>query len=634
MNSDERTSAIYKMWENGKSYKDKLGLTAQIPLNRDFYENRQWGTVKKGTEKLPRPQYAQVELIVNTKVANILSSPTKSQFFSKDNAESGNILTAFNETISKEIKEKEIRQDVVFSGAVDGNGFAHYFYNENKRNQRGEYEGGLDLEEIDFQDIVVSNPREPDIQKQDWIIVSKRVSVQEAKAECNDESRKQLIHSDEYSPKDNTDMENDDNELVTIYTRFFRIDNEVYFEKSTKYTLISEATALNPTINYNKEVKLRTADSNKEHDEDYSNKSAPDKIEVKLEEEQIIRQFSKYPIAKFTYKKRKGSFYGRSEVEPLINNAIAVNYNTAMMCLSVENQGWGTIVAREGALGVGSKLTNDPSKILIDKYKGQANGFYPLNKQPFSVQSLELNSDIMDKTKSFSGAADVITGEPDYKNQSGYAIAYLQQQAQKPIDLIVKNYHNFIKECEEIKLQFYLLYYDNKKFTVENSEQVSDADNQENATNELLFNGKEYINMDFNITVEVGAGTQFSELGGINMLDHLFAAGQITPKQYIKMYPQNILPNKNELLNIFEENENSEIQVLKAKLADTTQYLSQALNLLKEQNQRVYQAQKTIAENEKLRGQVTDIGGAYTETRNDAEQLARFVKQQENPIGN
>ena len=72
----------------------------------------------------------------------------------------------------------------------------------------------------------------------------------------------------------------------------------------------------------------------------------------------------------------------------------------------------------------------------------------------------------------------------------------------------------------------------------------------------------------------------------------------------------------------------------KEQLKETSQYLAQAIQLLKEQNTKVYQAQKALQENERLRSQVSDFGGAYTETRNDAKQLARIVKQQEIPNGN
>ncbi len=629
-----RATIVHKMWEDGQAHMKKLGLTSQIPLNRNFYENKQWGIVKKGTEKLPRPQFAQIEQYVNTKVANIVSSPVKAQFFSKDNDEAGDTLTNFDEFISKEIKESTLREDVVFSGAIDGSGFLHYFFNQDKRDQRGQYAGGLDCEELDILDIIVSNPRERDIQKQDWIIVSERITVQEARNECDDETRAKLIHSDEFEPKSEDDIEKDDSNLVDVYVRYFRIDNEVYFEKCTKDVVIQEATPLNPDINYNEALKsknLKTDDNTQESVEDVSNSSTPDSVDKN--KKAIRRAFSLYPIAKFDYKKRKKCFYGRSEVEDKISNSVAVNYNTAMMCLSVENQGWGTTVAKEGALGVNVKLTNDPSKILIDKYKGQGQGFYALNKQPFSVQSIQLNNDIIEKTKTFAGVTDVITGQPDYKNQSGYAIAYLQQQALKPIDLMVKNYHAFIEDCEKIKLQFYLLFYDNKTFTV-NKEDEATKKEDEKSTNQVIFKREEFIDMDFNITVEVGAGTQFSELGGINMLDNLYASGQITPRQYIKMYPQNILPNKNKLLKIFEENENNELLLTKEKLKETSQYLAQAISLLKEQNTKVYQAQKTLQENERLRGQISDVGGAYTETRNDAEQLARIVKQREIPNGN
>ena len=69
-----------------------------------------------------------------------------------------------------------------------------------------------------------------------------------------------------------------------------------------------------------------------------------------------------------------------------------------------------------------------------------------------------------------------------------------------------------------------------------------------------IFNGEEFMDMNVEVVVEVGAGTQYSEIQSMSMLNSLLAAGLIDPMTYYKLYPENAMPFKADLIAMEEAN--------------------------------------------------------------------------------
>lgn len=620
MSEELKETKLWEDYRNCQSYRDTMGYYSNILSNINFYEGRQWGEIKKGTERLPRITFNQIEMIVDNKVSNIFSSPTSIKFFCKDNQQAADELTEFNTYMEKELKVERVSKQVVKQGAIEASTLLHVFWNAEKVGKRGEYEGGIETEIIDALHIGYQNPRECDIQKQKWVIIETREDVDEVKRLCDNDAIKELICPDQEG-QDRIGIDQEGSNLVTVLTRYFRKDGEVFFEKGTRAVIFQEARALNPKLN----EKLL--------DEEYDSVDAdlPDKPTGK--ETDFTRKASLYPLALYKYKERKDCIYGRSEVETLRNNNTAINFNASMMCLAVENQAFGKLVAKEGALDINTRLTNDPSKVLIDKYKG-GQGLYALPTQPFSPQAMQLNNDIMDVTRTVTGSTEVMTGETMGANQSGTSIAYLQQQAQKQVTELVKTYRRWREDLAEVLLQFYVLFYTDKEYIIE----PKDDTEQETKS---IFNGSQYGELDFTITIEAGAGTQYSEIAGVNMLDNLLNAGAIDVKTYLKAYPDNILGNKNELLKSIEEQEQSQIVVMGQQLQQATIQLEQATQVIQQQNNAIANVKTIVAENKKLNEELAQLVAEYTnkinaanqvitETRNDAQQLATDLYYQQN----
>ena len=237
MENNEFTS-IYKEYLDGKKYISEIELDTIIPNCVDFYEGRQWGKVGEKTKKLPRATFNLVELIVNSKVSTMISSPLKVVFTSNEMPYQAEKLSQFNAIIEKEMSFDDICEDVLDQAAVEGSSFVHFYWDSDAIGKRGEYKGGVRAEKIDPLNIIVENPCQTDIQKQKWLILESKMSLEECQALCENEKDKKLVECD----VDTNSM----NPKVLVLTKYFRQNGEVYFVKSTKNIILHSPRPLNP----------------------------------------------------------------------------------------------------------------------------------------------------------------------------------------------------------------------------------------------------------------------------------------------------------------------------------------------------------------------------------------------------
>ena len=71
---EELAQKIWNDWQKGLEYQKKINLKETCEQCVDFYEGRQWPQATERTKNMPRPIENIIELIVNGKKANILSS--------------------------------------------------------------------------------------------------------------------------------------------------------------------------------------------------------------------------------------------------------------------------------------------------------------------------------------------------------------------------------------------------------------------------------------------------------------------------------------------------------------------------------------------------------------------------------
>lgn len=579
---ESKNSKLWGMYESGKNYFRQIGLADSIPEFSDFYEGRQWVEPTKNTLTLPRPTFNFIEMFVDNKVANVMGSPIKLNFIAENDTMITDYVTKFSDYICKEMNLADINDRAAQEGAIKGTYIIHFYWDEEALGKRGNYVGGVRAEIIDVLDFIVANPNEPDVQKQKWIMIVSREEVKKVREMADKNINKSLITPDELDTE-YQDKEQDGIEMCTVLTRYFRINGEVYFEKAVKGTIVHKPVPFNPY--------LVLTNQNKEEDGEVA--SQPDNT---LEKNKPVSRYKAilYPVAVGNWKKRHKSIYGRGEVETLINVQKSVNFIIAMQILNTQETGWSKLLVKHNALK-GQTITNEPGQILYDHTPGAGFGIQRLEGQPLTAANLSLAPQLLDLIRTVSNSGEVITGDMLSKDLSGVAIAQLQAQSQKPISRLQKNFWKTQEQIGRILEQFFKLFYEKKEFTYERSPELIQRMQELSPQEEVsrygleIFNGEDYQEIDFNIVVEAGAGTQYSEIMSMQMLDNLYMTGAINNltteqlEQYLEMYPQSAVPFKSKMKEIIKAQKESELYQLREAVQQQASQLEQLSQYAQEQ---------------------------------------------------
>lgn len=597
----QKAHELWAMYEDGKAFQTSIDLTKTVPTCVDFVEGRQWPKPTKLTRNMPRPVFNMCAMIRDNKVSNVLGSPVKLNFI-LDTQEDTTKFTRFAEWQMKDMGMKQLDDRACNDGAVKGTYIYHFYWDDEAKGRRGQYEGAVRCQLIDVLNFIVSNPKEVDAQKQKWIMIVSRESVESVKAMASEGVDKTLIVPDDLESDYNEEIEQENSKLCTLITRYFRKDGEVYWEKSVKGTIVTHATCLNPY------VTLKAM----EEQEKKSKKIDPDVDSQPTEKPQKddLQDFDRYkawfyPIACNSWIPRDRCIYGISEIEGIIPNQKAINFEFAMQILNHQELGWGKILVKPNALN-GQTIDNTPGQIITDYTPGQNWGIQRLEGSALSGQASTLPAQIIEMTRAFTNSSEVLTGEMLSKDLSGTAIAQLQAQSQKPIARLQKNFWKTKEDIGKILVQFYKLYYEEVDYTYElmpdeQLEMEQKEGREVYATQLDVFDGRKYVNKEIAIAVEAGAGTQYSEIMAMDTLNNLFLNGAIRNmtteqlEQYVTLMPDSALPFKAQLRAIIRKQQMSELGQIKAAYEQQTAEMEQLTNYVKQQEDLNKQLQQEIA---------------------------------------
>lgn len=632
---------ITKLWEDfehARSYQNSLELTTQIPINVDFYEGRQWAAKTEATRHIPRPVVNIVKFITRSKKSSIVGAPISLVFTSNGNPDMARKLTEFNKTIENEMEMDELRNKLVQEGIVKGTGVLHYYWDSEAKGELGDFEGGVRAEIIDPLNVFFANPQEQDEQKQKWIILATRVEVNAAREMMSRKYRKnggeKLVQPDGASALYTDEVEQDGTELVTVLTRYYRKNGEVYYERGTKSTMLHDGIAMTPPTEADAEAELKreaeTAEMtarNGEISSDTASGENMDAGEDKLQDapketlNTARRKFNLYPIVVYPYEVREKSIYGMGEVEGIIPNQKAVNFIFAMQLLSIQNLAWGKWIVKEGAL-LNQRLTNAPGQVVTDHTPYGVKGISRSDEPPISNHPMSFMDTLLSSTRLVTGSTEVMTGET-YSGQSGQAIANLQSQALKPIQELRDRYLRANKKGARIIKQFYELFYEDKHFEYKA---------EDGSFSEQSFSGMEMANSVFDISIEAGAGTPYSESLEISLLTEYLGAGYIDYPTYLELLPAQIASFKTSLLKKVQEGTANQVKQAQEQIAALQEQLQQATASLQMMAQKVETQGQTVAkvnsiinQNRALSKTLTDL---YTEATGKLNQANAVIKAQ------
>ena len=521
INDDERVSELWRLFRRGREYQSAKGLSRTLPLCVRFYEGDQWAPPTKNTRNLPRPVVNITKMICRTKKSAMLSTPLRILYRSYDACVDVERLNRFAAYIQKELGQNELDRRGVDQAVKKGTYIFHYYWDATARGTRGRIDGALRAELLDPLNVFFADPTEQDEQKQAWILIASREPVEAVRAACGNEYDRDAISAD--AGEDLYGAERGTQDLVTVLTRYFRRGGEVWCERATRTVALGDPFPLTPDV---AGVRRRL-----DGGEDPARTGLP---ETSKKRSARPTGATLYPVVVGQYEEREGSIYGIGEIEGIIPNQRAINFNLAMMLLSAQENGWGKYVVSKDALR-GQVITNEPGQVLTDHTPG-GGGIRRLSDHALPAAPMQIVEALTALTRTVTGANEIMTGDT-IGSLSGAAIAQLQSQALRPVEELRRGFYKVKEKQGAILAQFFRLYYADLLYPTG----VTDAPFD-------VFDSRLLDGAELEVAVEAVGGTNASVAGDISALDLALSHGAIDLYTYFSLYPREALANREEIL--------------------------------------------------------------------------------------
>lgn len=542
--SDTMTTRVWDEYKAGLEYQRSMGFSADFPAFEKFKEGEQWPAATKRTQNLPRPVFNVVEMFIRNKRSAIVNQPIAIQYspaeYSADEqtaalaAEGAKDMTDYARQLWERCDQEELNSELLDDAATLGTGILHYYYDTSVTGgTEHPYVGEIRGETIDPLNIFFGNPQCRDVQRQPYIIISQRLDAEDVKEAARDEGIKEeqlkLIAGDDRHENEgyaSAKRELTNRKKVTVLTKYYRVNGAVVFDRCTEHVEIIKERSLTPEL--------------------------PDGA---------AHVIKRYPIAVMNWYARKKCIFGIGECQTLIPAQKAVNFLKAMELLSTQQTAWPKIITKQGALN--QPITNEPGEVLVDHY-GNGIGITYLNPPAMSSGASALAQSIFDLMRTVSGVNEVASGEPLGSSISASAIIALQSQAVKPIEEIQSHFWRTIKQVGAIWEDMIKAYY-----TTERNVTVTDAsDDTDPMDNTRAFTGAAYADIEFNLKIDVGASSQYSEALTMSTLDNFLAQGFINQFDYIDLAPDNVVPFKERLKKKWADRDEQKQQLMQEITAE------------------------------------------------------------------
>lgn len=609
---------IYKQFENANSFKVSINLIKDINRSVLFENGQQWN-MDDDIKDYPKITLNIIKQIGKTRKSNIMQNEY-GYLINSTNFGSIRKIQDFLKYLAQMVDMKKKDLKILSDDYTKGTGIGYFYWDAEKRGFLKNSGGEMRYEIIDIRNFAVANPYIQSIQEQEWVIFVSREKANALKKKYNKE-----VVSDgnlyTFGTEKEPVAENTEEELVNVYTKFFRNEEgQVFFEISTQYETLKKATALNPYYTSgNKEEQPNTTSL---QDEKGKKEKRADKV------------WNLYPFARLVLNERDNCFYGLPITLEYVEAQKSVNNHFSVYDKALQDNVLGGYVFRKGILDSNEITTENGQMIQLDLLPNEsiqnAFGRFPVANVP--ADSHQYSASLIDMTRNIAGASNIQLGMSDYAGQSGKQTELLLQRAQQNSSDNAMLFNEFKREQAYIMFLFSKFFYDNENFSV--VEHGYKKDNQKNYVGENAFNGTEYLDDDVLIDIKVGAAPSFSEYSNIELLGMMVQSGQAPFEAYINMLPEGYISNKQELMEVAQNNSLKQIQALQQQL-DQSKQIMQQMNQAYQQTQKdIQNIDVVINENERLKSMLAEVSAnAIRKVNESTAATSEMTKEVQNLLG-
>ena len=524
---------IWSEYQRIKQYMADNNLFEIVKTNENFFDGRQWEGIK--ADNLPKPVINVLQRVVKYMVATLASNDIGISITPMtavaDDIERMRPVSQEIENIIENARIKEASKLTIRNSAVDGSCYCMQIFNPDFETGQ-EVKGRIENHVIDNTNVFYGNPYSNDTQTQPWIIVSMRQNVGQVRREA----MKLGLKKDEIElikPDNDGNQANDDStDLVTVLLK--------YYKKSTKSKRTETYTDLDGNECENTYFE--------ENETVWFTKSTKD---VMLISESDLG-YRRYPIACFGWDMKKNSYLYNSPMTAVIPNQIFINKCYAIAQMYGLQSAFPKVVFDKSKVDIEEFLNStSPSAVAGIDMMGKYLDFVKI--PDFSDNIIALVQDVMQQTKECMGVNDASLGNVKAENTS--AIIALQEASSVPLELQRQGFYQFWEDVIRNIIDIMGCTYGTRKVMMDD-ETLAVVD----------FSVLKALN--FSLNVDIGNGSQFSEVAQINTLDKLFQFQVIDAETYVEAIPQKYIPNKSKILHMIRERGTPAMQAMNINTED------------------------------------------------------------------
>lgn len=392
-------------------------------------------------------------------------------------------LTACLDRVWDSMKLDTLRWRAVRDAVVTGDG-AIYFYRE----------GGRDCAEVlDFSSVVLADESQPDLQRQEYIIIAFRESVSRLRREA----------------KKNGIL---DAEIEKIVPDGERVGGESGFGAP-----LEDGKAL---------VLLKFS-----KDEDGIVRMVKRCREAVVLPEQSTG-LRLYPIARMSWEEVRGNARARGVVAPQIPNQVEYNKTLARRALKVMETSYPKMVYNETRVDNPQDLDDVGAKIAVTSDNLPVRGIIDyLSPAVISPDAAALANDLLNLTQAVGGVSDAALGRINPENASGKAILAVQDASARVLSFQAQQHVQFIEDIAYILFDFW------RAYCFEGGRRIGYYGN----TGEPVYPDIPKSAMEaliVRIKVEVSPGSAFSLIAYEQTLENYMRAGMISFEELVESLPE------------------------------------------------------------------------------------------------
>ena len=559
----------WKYYEYGRLYNNNLtpNQYTMVNTNNEFFIGNQWIHMpdNEAMRRLAKPTFNIIKRVTSLFVASLTSSNTTISFEPlsyQNDGEAASFATAEVRNLLEKFKMDYRIRDALFDGAITGDYAAHFFWNPEARpygGAFGEYKGEIEMELIDGINVMFGNPNCRDVEKQPYVLIVGRDTVENLKREYDywkplkqkEGPDKDIIRPDAETYNftgvgGKTEIHGDDDKtgkalFVYLYTKVWK--DEQYINPKTGLVEIRKVQTVH--------VTKATRHCNIFEDVDTG--------------------LSRYPLAWGNWQKQRNQYHGRALVTEIIPNQIFINQMMAMVFRHLQTQAFPTKIynadlipniSNEVGTAIGVRNLQPGQQI------GEVISTIPAaNMSAQIIQAIDL---CMAYTKECLGATDAQMGSVRPDNTS--ALMVLQNASEVPLENTRAGLHEWVEDIGAILLDMMGTYYGKRPIVREKTveEPVLGADGQQlidpmtgkpastKVSRRVVeeFDFSVFKHLWLNISVDVGATTYYSEIAMVQTLDNLRRDGTLNIIEYLERMPDKLITRKQELIESLKKQAN------------------------------------------------------------------------------